>query len=501
MNTKKITFSLITSALLTTTAFANPAATLNLSGGNGASTTEYNEKYGAAETLNIGNLVYTADILGSGSVSDALIRLDLTDTNLSNGSADNGFVSGVTTLMNESNESVATYDKRITVDGKEYFLFDGDATKSIVDGIKYRVMTDDNVSNGAADIDYTFNTGKDTIKLDVYSTSGTEEKRDEVEGKLTTSVNPQFASACVVKYDGLINIETLRDSFVSTNHDNVATDDSDGYSQNDVLVFTLTNTQGSGRHMDGNLTTITFQAKNSDKITANLDNNFSNGATWTGALAGVKPDGTATGAGAFAYNDVDGNLTFTTADEVIVNGTTTYYASLTHTSGAAGINAVNFENGYINLEAAMADNNNSIHPAANAVRNASMTVGAWMEHAYIAQIAGASTTAHMQTKLFITNRSCHTVKPIFKIIKDADNVLETSNTAVYVADIEPNTQGFYDMSTILTGLGVASSDYSKYSVEVVLPGIAEDFYIYAQVKNTSINQFKDLPVYSTSERD
>ncbi|HHC11358.1 MAG TPA: hypothetical protein ENK79_01835, partial [Campylobacterales bacterium] len=258
MNTRKLTLSLIASAFLTTSAFAAVGeGKLNLAGGSGASTTEYIAKYGDTNALNLGNIVYTADILGSGSVSDALIRIDLTDTNLTgtnNAGLDTINNGGPALLLNEDNETVATYDKKITVNGRRYFLFDGDAQKSIVDGIKYRIADD---SNASVDISYKFVTGSE-VQLDVYSTSGTEEKRDQTVGTVSTSETKQFKTNCVAKFDGLINFENFRQSFVNSTHDTNTTEGNDRSGLTDTLVFTVDNDRGAGNYLDGNSSVISL---------------------------------------------------------------------------------------------------------------------------------------------------------------------------------------------------------------------------------------------------
>jgi len=124
----------------------------------------------------IGDLIYKATIDGSGSVSDALIRLDLTDTNLSN-TANAGFISGTSAIKDENNETIAIYDKKITSDGHTYFLFDGDASHSITNNKEY-YFVDNKDSNISSMTSYQFNTLDGQIVLDVYSTSGSEERRD-----------------------------------------------------------------------------------------------------------------------------------------------------------------------------------------------------------------------------------------------------------------------------------------------------------------------------------
>jgi len=500
MNTKKITFSLITSALLTTTAFAAAgvgAGNLNLSGGSGTMTTEYSQKYGAVQALNLGNLEYTADILGSGSVSDALIRIDLTDTNLSTTIA--GGLVGTVIQNKDTNDTVAKYDRKITVNGRTYFLFDGDATKSIVDGQIYHITTDLNVS---IDSSYRLKATDSTVKLDVYSTSGTEEKRDDTSATVLTTKVPQFLVSCLSKFDGLINFETLRDSFVNTTHDNNAVDDSDHYGQSDTLVFTIDNARGAGLYLDGNMTSINFQAtKDRDGLVVNHDNNYSRAADWAaGTLLGIKPDGTQYGAGSFAYaeNATDANLTFRLPDEVIESGTSTYYATLTHVTGGAGINPTYFTNAHAYIEEGLADNNNTIAPAKNATNQ--IDVGAWVDYTYIGQIPGAVAHPDLLNKFYITNRSCKSVVPQFKLIldgvvTDVTDVVSKSGKSEVAVD----SQEVYNLEDIIAKAGTAAT--GTYAIEIILPGVAEDFYVYAQSKNIAINQFKDLPVYTTSNRD
>lgn len=501
MNTKKITFSLIASALLTTTAFAVVGAgsgELNLSGGSGAVTTEYADKYGANQDLVLGDIEYTADILGSGSVSDALIRLDLTDTNLTN--TDNAGLLGSVLQNKETNDTIATYDRKITVDGRTYFLFDGDATKSIVDGQVYHITDDQNASVTQT---YSLNTTDSTVKLDVYSTSGTEEKRDEASAGVSVSQTPQFLVSCVSKFDGLINFEALKDSFVNTNHDNNGSDTSDHYGQSDTLVFTIDNNIGTGLHLDGNMTSINFQAtKDKDGLEVNHDNNYSVAADWGagGTLTGIKPDGTQYGAGTFAYVESasDANLTFTLPNEVIVPGKSTYYATLTHVAGGAGINPTYFTNAHAYIEEGLPDGNNTIAPARNATNT--MDVGAWVNYTYIGQISGAIAHPDLINKFYITNRSCKTVVPQFKLIldgvvTDVTDVLSKSGKSKIIS----NSQEVYTLASIIEKAGTAKT--GTYAVEIILPGIAEDFYVYAQAKNIALNQFKDLPVYNTSNRD
>lgn len=503
MNTQKLTLSLIASAFLTTTAFA--AGTLNLSGGSGASTTEYIEKYGNTNALNLGDIIYTADIGGSGSVSDALIRLDLTDTNLTStahAALDTINSGGPARLVNEDNETVGIYDKKIAVNGRIYFLFDGDATKSIVDGIDYRIANDDNSS---VSITYGFVTGT-AVKLDVYSTSGTEELRDEAEGTVSTSETKQFKTNCVAKFDGLINFENFRQSFVNSTHDNVATDTTDRTGLTDTLVFTVDNARGTGNSLDGNSSVLSlFTVSDATKSVVNVDNNFSNATEWTVSVNQVDPDGTSTvspitdtaansafdNATELDYNVTNGKLDISFADAEIKDGLTTFYVSFSSAT-AETIAPVRFVNSSFAIEGGEADGNNSIAPARN-TGTEDADLGLWQDHAYIAQIAGATQDAATQTKLFIVNRSCAAVTPMFRLVKDGV-VTEIEGTEI-ATDVQQRTL----LSTLLTKANLADG---RYALEIILPGIAEDFYVYAQAQGKANKAItKDLPINDTSDRN
>ena len=501
MNTKQITFSLITATLLSVSASAATDVgdgNLTLTAGAGASTTEYIAKYGHTDSYAIGSMEYVADIRGSGSVSDALIRLDLTDTNLTD--TDNaGFVEGVSAIQRvDTNETIAVYDKKITVDGRNYFLFDGDATTSVVSGQQYKVV-DDKDTNATSTISYKFVSGSE-VKLDVWSTSGSEEKRDEATGSVTTSQAPQFTVKCVSKFDGLVNFEDMKDSFVTTNHDNtIASNATDGYGQSDTFVFTIDNQRGTGKYLEGNLTTLTFFAANSDG-TVNTSNEFNNTAIWSGSLMSVDENGAKVDDGniTYSYNATDANLSINFDNRTIPSGLTTYYATLTHTADQnVTINATKFVGASLNLEAGMADGNDSIAPAGNIGNPMGTDLGEWRDHAYVAQIAGATQKEGVViSKFFIVNRSCTPVIPTFKLIQNG------KVTMIEGSSIPVDSQSKIKMATLLSSTEAQEAGLAEgqYAVEIILPGIAEDFYVYAQ-SLTADGATKDLPVYSTSTRD
>jgi len=524
----KILLSVATSLLLTSTAFATEVGTsgsLSIGAGNGVSTIEYHDKYGDTNSLDFTDINYTASIKGSGSVSDALVRIDVTDTNLSVHGLDLDAIFENQRIMKfDTNETVAAYDKSIVDDdGKTWVLFAGNSDQSVINGKSYTMRKNDN--NTTSGVTYQFVDGN-KLTVDVWSTSGSEEIRGIQSTTTSSQVKAQFSTSCITKFDGLINIEALQDSFVSTAHDNDSTTNpgvTDGLSQWDTLVFTVTNTK-VGNSLEGNASAITMQTRNADG-SINVDNNFSNDTIWKSQIVEVQQDGTSatyllshdiaslttqaalknptTGTGTWNYT-TDGNLTFVLpSDKVIPAGTTTYYVGLNHQSAKGGIKPVHFVNARLALEAGMLDDNNTIYPAADTPRGAALDAGKWVNHAFIAQIpAGESGgAAGMLTRYFITNRSCKVVTPQIDVVYNGE-VYRATNVAALPID----TQKEYALKDIMLSIPELATVWNantstKVSVEITLPGIAEQFYVYAQVKNKSINQFKDLPVYSTSERD
>jgi len=531
---KKILLSVVASALLSTSAFAatdRGTGNLNIAAPGvsaaGLANTEYNEKYGYTNSFAFTDMNYTAQIKGSGAVSDALVRVNVTDTNLSSTTVpavDLDTLFGNQIIINtETNLTVAVYDRSIVDDANNtWVLFAGNSDQSIVNGKEYRMRDDDDNSTSA--VTYKFTSGNE-LQLDVWSTSGSEEIRDLTKRGTSSELINQFSTSCITKFDGLINIESFQDSFVTTAHDNAVAETTDGLSQLDTLVFTVNNNR-KGTFLEGNATAITMQTRNADG-SVNVDNNFAL-AAWGSSIVAVQENGTSntyalahdttnvtthlalnaanpalTAVQGNIHYTTDGNLTFILPNTPMPNGTTTYYVNLQHTAGAAGIKPVNFVNARIALEAGLADNNNTLYPAADAPRGAAQDAGKWVDHAYISQIpAGESGgAAKMSTRYFITNRSCSVVTPQIDVVYNG-NVYSATN----VAELAIDTQGVYTLKDIMLSIPELATVWNantstKVSVEITLPGIAENFYIYAQVKNKSIDQFKDLPVYNTSGRD
>ena len=188
-------------------------------------------------------------------------------------------------------------------------------------------------------------------------------------------------------------------------------------------------------------------------------------------------------------------------------GVTEYHAQYDHTVGyAAGavIPQTTFT-GNVDLEGHLYANGR-VRPQVS--MPISSKVGEWMDHAYIAQIAGVGYNPSVISRIFVVNRSCDVVIPTFKVFNGGQEAIVTNilnyKNAAQTAEIPVNAQHVYQLKDIIEAAVVSNSAMASsgvYAIEVILPGKAEDFYIYAQAKKADNTDTMDLPVYSTSRRD
>eukprot|EP00767_Chilomastix_cuspidata_P008124 gnl/Chilomastix_cuspidata/9185.p1 GENE.gnl/Chilomastix_cuspidata/9185~~gnl/Chilomastix_cuspidata/9185.p1 ORF type:complete len:537 (+),score=-19.69 gnl/Chilomastix_cuspidata/9185:38-1612(+) len=524
MTIKKLGLSAIAATVLASSAFAGTLTIGSGTNGKLVISTEYVESAVKATPIkaNIGGFVYQPTIAGSGTVSDPTVNMAFSGDLSSQFSS---LIGGGTFLAEKVSGDTGTTVavlKSVSYDAttdKTTISFDGIDGINISNGKEYYVATDPAVANvgdaltGPSNTTVfdefghviTNNITDETIDLTLYSTSGTEEVRDTAASGY--EVKDQFKIKCITQFDGMINFENNSSSFVATGHGidasivNVNADDT-----------TVASVSGVDGISDVNADSLIFQVENGveNTIDLGLDGNGSvlsiyggnalNGVLTSAAateLSGNVTEITSTGTlPTFAVADLDADLSnlddgFTlTFGAVIPQGTTKYAVTLS-TDHTVTLPAVTWEG-----NAAMADtaltSANAVVPAIDYTAN--HAVGSWQDYTYIGQVAGATSDANVDTKFFIANRSCdNAVAPTFRLIKDG---VVTSYTAT--TTVAKDSQVVYNLSDILSD---ASLDAGKYAVEIVLPGLAEDFYVYAQSKNKNLGQFKDLPVYNTSGRE
>jgi len=476
----KFLLSVAASALLTTSAFGF-GGNLSLNGGGDAITVEYDQLHPNDNTgLSLDRIQYFAKISNPSSVSDAALEFDFSDTNLTSSNLENTFIVKVDengSFVSNGGVAVLSF-AQLTSEGIASYKKLNDDTGIINTEEYYSIRGD--INGNDSNITYSLEKDDKKIKVTTYSTSGSPTAQDTAEKMLEEgTTSPQFKFSCFGKFDGLINIENASKTFVATGHGD------DNQSMNDTLIFTIDNKDGTAqKSVDGNGTEIILSTDVNLSSLGFAETDFT--------LSGKQGSNTYPGTMKFIPGTNELNLTITDA---IPTGLSTWYANIA-LSGTSSPKDTVFTMKEINLEG-----NSSVHPAIKYETN--MDAGKWKNYAFISQIpAGESGgAANMSTRYFITNRSCKAVTPIIDVVYNG-HVYSATN----VAELPIDTQKVYTLKDIMLSIPELATVWNantstKVSVEITLPGIAEDFYVYAQVKNKSINQFKDLPVYNTSSRN
>ena len=477
MNTKKITLSLFTAIALTSGLNAT-GGTLDLAGGNNKATTEFNLLNPGNNTgLLLDNIEYSSIVANPASVSDASFEFDFSETNITEANLQGTVirVQDPDTNNTVTTSQVATFESMTSAKVAVYKKLNND-TGTVNTEKKYQITSDDNASAATlvTGISYSLNTNKE-ISLKVFSSSGNAQLRDEAKASVeAATTTPQFKFSCIAKFDALINFENNDTSFVATGHGHTNSENED------TLVFSIDNkNSGIANSAEGNATEIIIST-DANFTALGYDNTL---VRFYGKQGAVDYNGT----GTIINHGSDINLTI---DNAIPSGISKWYATLDGNSTAT-LSATKFFMSTINIEG-----NVSVQPQIDYTPNTN--AGEWQNHAFIAQIPGATQTATTQTKLFIVNRSCAAVTPKFKLIKDG------TVTMVDGASIAVDTQQKTTLASLITTANANGANLvdGRYAVEIILPGIAEDFYVYAQAQGISDKSItKDLPVYNTSVRD
>lgn len=452
-------------------------------------------------TVNLGTaskyVEYTADLNGSGTVSDAAVNL-IFSSKVTKAASDKFVIADEA----DGNKTVAKEIDYNEATGK--ITFDSDSAYTIADGKKYiialtdgSVNLDDNLTIG--DIIEAQVSGSQSVhtaftgNLEVWSTSGTEDLRDTASMNFFT-ITPQYKVTCDNKFNNLINVENSSLTFVSTKHGVLNTPDGTtgdvAEVLSDIMRFTVTKT-AVDFGLDGNGSVLNITADNNTTFPAALASSSADFATVSSSMAvGASYDGT---------TDVNATDQHTTASDSFYGlgaSTHTYTVNL-KANGTAAIPATKFTGNFY-IRNNQVDTNTTYTPA-DPTYSANTAVGEWNEFAYIAQIPSATTDSTVETKLKVVNRSCKDVTPIFNLVKDG---VVTPVKAPSIVAVDSQVQ--YKLSDIVAKAideGASISATGQYALEVTIPGNAEDFYVYAQSKNVNVGQFKDLPVYNTSTRN
>ena len=565
---KKILLSVAASALLTTSVFAG---TLSFTQPHTVLSTESHMQNGLDE-INATSLSYTPDFnvnpRPSGLIPEASIQLDISDIEFplslvndvlgTDYDADGKGIAATSLTIDElgiifdgtswSDTSpgdtlgdLFTFEHAIS-SGTTVLLNFGSDTNTLYKDHTY-IFVDPNTTPDELSFKFNALSGA-KLKISTFHPDIDDEAIDTAEAGYEVTLEPQFSVACVRKFDGLINFENDRLSFVNPAHGARAEYEeplfvpdadvgaNDTMVNRDRMIFTIDNARADNavRWMGGHATQFTFQADNSNNAFATWtdstvkmyhtpgtpdDIDTLNTPQFTANLAaGTRDTVLPTATGTFVFDELTDTFTITYPNEELQIGTTTFVVDLVKPNDILPLRAVQFVNPLTDLEAGLnlADDDRSDivqngHPSGpnhfvlndeddsgviapqNQTTAAPTNAGEWMDHAFIAQIPGATQTDTTQTKLFIVNRSCVPVTPKFRLIKDGV-VIEVDGEEIAVDSQQKTT-----LASIVPEDG-------QYAVEIIIPGIAEDFYVYAQAQGMVDKTItKDLPVYNTSSRD
>jgi len=437
-------------------------------------------------------MTYSAELDGSGTVSDATVNLKFSNGTVS---VPDGY-KVVIVDKTDNNKIISVQNDGVDTDK---IVLDSDDSYMYRDGHDYNVFVleegnanlgDEGIVQSDDDAYITINGTKtdiasESITLELWSTSGTEEIRDTATITPFTTT-PQYKVACETKLNNLINVENAATAFVATKHGALNTSDgTEGDVMDvlsDVMRFTVEKyTVDVG--LDGNTSRVLVTANQDLSTFVTVSHNFES-ADMSGVGTWINANEVAIDSGADestpAYYGLDAS-THTYTAKFTVDGNT----SIPETKFTA--------NFYINQDT----EGTTYTPADSYTPNSA--IGEWVNFAYIAQVAGAETGGNqdMKTKFYITNRSCKTVTPVFTVVMNGQEY-----TNVTVGEVAVNEEKIFFMKDIIAAAGIATvpETSTKASVEITIPGNAEDFYVYAQGKNGELGQFKDLPVYNTSTR-
>lgn len=142
------------------------------------------------------------------------------------------------------------------------------------------------------------------------------------------------------------------------------------------------------------------------------------------------------------------------------------------------------------------------------VSNATNNAGKWEVYGYYAQIPEVQSNANKETYMTVVNTTSLAANAYFTILPnsvDADGTVNNAGVNECVVDggtISANQSHKFTFSNILTLAANACNGFptsGNFAVEIAVPTTPNGVYSKATQKNTVLNQFKDLPVYNTSE--
>ena len=133
------------------------------------------------------------------------------------------------------------------------------------------------------------------------------------------------------------------------------------------------------------------------------------------------------------------------------------------------------------------------------ISKSTANAGSWTIYGYNAQIPNVSGLSTHDTTMKFTNRSTLDTNIYFTLIDPDGTVVSLDSvTNTSLAALSANETGTYKASALIALITDADFDAtSSFSVEVSIPTTPTSVYGMASFKNTTLGQFKDLPVYNS----
>lgn len=134
------------------------------------------------------------------------------------------------------------------------------------------------------------------------------------------------------------------------------------------------------------------------------------------------------------------------------------------------------------------------------ITKATDNAGEWTIYGYNAQIPNVASTPSVDVVMKFTNRSTLDTNIYLTLIDQDGTIVTLDSVNDGLAALPANTTGVYKASDLVAL--ITDPDFNKndsFSVEVSIPTTPSSVYGMASFKNLTLGQFKDLPIYNSSE--
>jgi len=444
---KKIITSAATAAALTTAVFAGTLVVDNPTNDKIVISEEL-LTLGAVQANVTDRLKYTAELSLGSTASEPGFSLEFTDgitvalaNNLKIVDANTSSVVATQNFINGNQIIFATQGGASVVNGKSYYIVGASGTGIALGELTLNVPQ--NTTGGKAKFVVTDNPGVttlDTVDTDVISTG------EQFTATLNTKLSAEIDAA-----SGFLN-------FVGSGSATSSTTDS-------FKVTYINNAPSMSIVAGVNSATI--------KITADYN------------LTAV---GITSSLGTVSGKDII--IPLTAAES---NGTTAF-DGVVSLSGANVVSATNF---------VVSVDTNFTNGTLNAMDAAASAddFGKWTVYGYTAQIPNVLAKTGFETNFKFTNASTEDSEVYFTL-RDMDGTVAKLDSVTHAFDgIKAGATAKYKGTELLALVTDAEFDKTQsYSLEVSIPVAPEQVYGFASLRNLTLGQFKDLPIYNTSAR-